>query len=61
LRGPHAKQWAYRERKEVAQLLTAQLDAEHDEQHHDEFDEQCDDSVSNALASSSRGAKAQTL
>jgi hypothetical protein len=59
--GPHAKHWAYRERKELAQLLAAQLDAELDEQHHDELDEQCQESVSNALASSSRGAKAQTL
>jgi hypothetical protein len=59
--GPHAKQWAYREREELAQLLAAQHDAELDEQHHDELDEQCQESVSNALASSSRGAKAQTL
>ena len=34
--GPHAKQWAYRERVELAQLLEAQLDAEPDEQHHEE-------------------------
>ncbi len=59
--GPHAKQWAYREREELAQLLAAQLDAELDEQHHDELDEQCQESMSNTLASSSRRAKAQTL
>ena len=33
--GPHAKQWAYREREELAQLLEAQLDAELDEQYHE--------------------------
>ena len=33
--GPHAEQWAYREREELEQLLEAQLDAERDEQHHD--------------------------
>jgi hypothetical protein len=31
--GPHAKQWAYRERGELEQLLEAQLDPELDEQH----------------------------
>ena len=51
--GPHAKQWAYREREELAQLLEAQLDAELDEQHHG--------SVSHALFSRTRGTKAQTL
>ena len=51
--GPHAQQWAFRERVELAELLEAQSDAE--------LDEQCQVSVSNALASSSRGAKAQTL
>jgi hypothetical protein len=51
--GPHAKQWAYREREELAQLLEAQLDAEPGEQHYE--------SVSHALFSRTRDTKAQTL
>jgi len=39
--GPHARQWAYRERDELAQLLDAQPDTELDEEHHE--------SVSHAL------------
>src|SRR5262245_12987363 len=58
--GPHAQQWAYREREELAQLLEAQLDADLDEQHH-ELHEQHDESVSNVPASRTRGTKAQTL
>jgi hypothetical protein len=38
--GPHAQQWAYREREELSQLLEAQLDSELDEQHSGELDEQ---------------------
>jgi hypothetical protein len=52
--GPHARQWAYREREELAQLLEAQLETELDEQHHE--------SVSHALFSRTRGGtKEQTL
>jgi hypothetical protein len=57
--GPHAQQWAYRERIELAQLLEAQRDAEPDDQHHEE--EQHYESVSHALFSKTRGTKAQTL
>jgi hypothetical protein len=59
--GPHAQEWAYRERIELAQLLEAQLDAELDENHPGELDERYRESVSNMPASSSRYAKAQTL
>ena len=51
--GPHAKQWAYRERKELEQLLEAQLDPEPDEKRHE--------SVSDVLFSRTRGTNAQTL
>jgi len=33
--GPHARQWAYREREELTQLLEAQLEPELDEQYHE--------------------------
>jgi hypothetical protein len=56
--GPHARQWAHRERIELAQLLEAQRDAEPDE-HHEE--EQHYETVSHALFSRMRGTKAQTL
>ncbi|HEX7798313.1 MAG TPA: hypothetical protein VF456_28310 [Vicinamibacterales bacterium] len=51
--GPHAQEWAYREREELAQLLDAQTDIEPDMQD--------DDSASHALFSETRGTKAQTL
>jgi len=56
--GPHARQWAYTERIELAQLLEAQRDAESDE-HHEE--EQHYETVSHAFFSRTRGTKAQTL
>jgi hypothetical protein len=59
--GPHAREWAYREREELAQLLEAELDAELDGQHDEELDEQYHEHVSSEPASSSRGAKVQTL
>jgi len=48
--GPHAQQWAFRERIELAELLEAQSDAEQDEHEHD--------SVSQAVVSMTRGGKA---
>jgi hypothetical protein len=51
--GPHAQQWAYREREELAQLLDAQPHTELDEQHHE--------SLSHALLSRAPGITAQTL
>jgi len=51
--GPHARQWAYREREELEQLLEAQLDLELDEQHHER--------VPHALFSRTPGTKAQNL
>jgi hypothetical protein len=51
--GPHAQEWAYREREELAQLLDAQTDTE--------LDVQDDESVSHALLSQTWGTKTQTL
>ena len=48
--GPHAQQWAFRERVELAELLEAQSDAELDEQHHE--------SMAQPLFSKTRGTKA---
>jgi hypothetical protein len=39
--GPHAQEWAYRERIELEQLLDAQSGAEPDEQHESDFKEEC--------------------
>jgi hypothetical protein len=51
--GPHAEQWAYREREELAQLLDAQLDPDEDEQRHE--------SVPHALFAERRDIKAHNL
>jgi hypothetical protein len=51
--GPHAQEWAYREREELAQLLDAQTDTEPDMLH--------DECVSHALFSQTRSTKAQAL
>jgi hypothetical protein len=51
--GPHAQEWAYREREELAQLLNAQTDTEPDVREHE--------SVSHALLSQTQGTKVQTL
>jgi hypothetical protein len=51
--GPHAQQWACREREELAQLLDAQPDTDRDEQQHA--------SVPHPLLSGTQGTKAQTL
>ena len=48
--GPHAQQWAFRERVELAELLEAQSDAEFDEHHHE--------SVAQPLFSRTRATKA---
>jgi hypothetical protein len=47
--GPHARQWAHREREELAQLLDAQSETEPDAQD--------DESVSHALLSADGGDK----
>jgi hypothetical protein len=51
--GPHAQQWAYREREELEQLLEAQPDPDEDESRHE--------SVSHALFSRTRDMKTQNL
>jgi hypothetical protein len=51
--GPHARQWACREREELAQLLEAQADTDLDEPQHA--------SVSHAQLSWMHGTKVQTL
>jgi len=48
--GPHAQQWAFRERIELAELLEAQSDGELDEQEHE--------SMSEAVVSATRATKA---
>jgi len=48
--GPHAQQWAFRERVELSELLEAQSDADRDEQHHE--------SVAQPLFSRTRVSKA---
>ena len=50
--GPHAQEWAYREREELAQLLDA-LDSELAERHLD--------SMSHTLLIRTAGTEAQTL